>query len=159
MYKERVVHILAIAAFLCAASAAAAGSLPPGNRNPSILSGTYGLNFSGGHSEQGTGHRVVGSGSLILDGAGHVTGGILYCNHDLEQFDAPVTGGSYSVNNDGTGYMTIDTSSDVCGGDHGVDLTLTVVSGGSKVLFAADGSENFFETGFFKPFAGEADHI
>lgn len=142
------------------ATAALAGTLPKGNGKPTLLFGTYGFNFNGGESDDAT-FRASGSGSITFDGGGNVTGGIIHCNNLGREVDSTILGGSYSVNRDGTGYVTVDVSSSekICGEDKGLDLTVSVVSGGTKFLFASDGSDNFYGTGKAIPFAGEADRL
>ncbi len=151
MRTVKLVGLLAIAAMLVA-TAVRAGTLPPGNRNPSYLSGTFGFRFSGG--EPGT-DRVSGVGTITFDGRGNVVGGIFHCDINGAQYNPPIEGGRYSINIDGSGYATIDTGASLCSHAEGVDLYLNIVNGGATVLFATDGSDNFYNTGFFSPFDGE----
>jgi len=65
-----------------------------------ILTGNYTFSFLGDNVTAKT--PLAGSGSVTLNGAGGVTGGIIHCNQD-GQYDTPITGGCYTINSDGTG--------------------------------------------------------
>ncbi len=161
MRSVKFFGLLAMAAMLAATAAMATGVLPPGNRNPALLNGTFGFSFNGGYFSDST-VRASGAGTITFDGRGNVVGGIIKCDIYGGQWNSAITGGSYSVNLDGSGYVTIDTAhsgpndANVCNAfNAGVDLFISVVSGGTKIHFATDGSNNFHGTGEFVPFNGE----
>ncbi len=163
MRRVQLIGLLAMAAMVAATVAMAAGTLPPGNRNPALLNGTFGFSFNGGFYNDTTA-RASGAGTITFDGRGNVVGGIIHCDENTGQRDSAITGGRYSVNLDGSGYVTINTALSgpnddyVCNtGNAGVDLFISVVSGGAKIRFATDGSGNFYDTGYFVPFNGEMD--
>ncbi len=123
-----------------------------------ILAGKYTFSFLGNNV---TGvSPLAGSGSVTLNGAGGVTGGIIRCNQDTE-WDSPIDAGCYTINSDGTGFLAISTSSSVCGKDDGVDLQLAIVpfiNGliGGEFQFSSDGNSVNFTTGFSDAFSGIA---
>ncbi len=160
MLREKGICTLAAAMVIsvCAVGVANATSLPAGNRNPAILSGSYGYNFSGGDADQGSGNIAVGSGTIKFDGRGNVISGIVNCNNGGE-FTSNITGGAYTVNNDGTGFITINTDTEVCGDQPGIDLRISIVNGGARVLLSTDGSNLFYPTGGDGPAAGEFDKL
>lgn len=155
MDKRKVVCLLAMSAVFWTA-AALAGTLPVGDRSPTLLKGTYGFNFvSHFQVNQAPGG---GNGTLVLDGKGNVTGGAAHCNIEGIETDANVTGGKYSLNHDGSGYMTINTDHQFCyTGINGIDLKVSVVHRGAKFLFSSDASNNFYLTGYYMPATGEAE--
>jgi len=123
-----------------------------------ILAGKYTFSFLGNNV---TGvSPLAGSGSVTLNGAGGVLGGVIRCNQDTE-WDSPINGGCYSINSDGTGWLAITTSSLVCGKHDGVDLQLAIVpfiNGliGSEFQFSSDGNSVNSATGFSDAFSGTA---
>ncbi len=132
MGRVKLVGLLAMAAMLVA-TAAGAGTLPPGNRNPAYLNGTFGFQFNGASENEF--HSISGVGTITFDGRGNVVaGGIIRCNDLVSpaQFNSPITGGSYSLNTDGSGYVTINAGGYVCDEDLGVDLNINVVNGGVR---------------------------
>ena len=123
-----------------------------------ILAGKYTFSFLGNNVTAKS--PLAGSGSVTLNGAGGVTGGVIRCNQDTE-WDSPITGGCYSINSDGTGWMAISTTTVVCGKDDGVDLQLAIVpfiNGqiGSQFQFSSDGNDINSNTGFSDAFSGTA---
>jgi hypothetical protein len=129
-----------------------------GAGSKAILAGTYTFSFLGNNV---TGvSPLAGSGSVTLNGGGGVLGGVIRCNQDAE-WDSPITGGCYSINSDGTGWLAITTSSVVCGKHDGVDLQLAIVpfiNGliGSEFQFSSDGNSVNSATGFSDAFSGTA---
>ena len=124
-----------------------------------ILTGTYTFSFLGNNV---TGvSPLAGSGSVTLNGAGGVTGGISRCNQDGQWF-SPITGGCYSIDSDGTGLLAITTNlAVVCGKHEGVDLDLAIVpfiNGqiGGQFQFSSDASGFNSLTGFSDAFSGTA---
>ena len=133
----------------------------PGGGSKAILSGTYTLNFLGSAWDEDGDVPVAGSGSVTLDGKGDVTGGVIRCNFDRDEIISPVTGGCYTVNRDGTAFMTISTSSSVCvsAGLDGVDLQLAISFAGNQFQFSSDASDTNFNTGADVPFSGTANRL
>ena len=129
-----------------------------GAGSKAILTGKYTFSFLGNNVTAKT--PLAGSGAVTLNGAGGVTGGIIRCNQDTE-WDTPITGGCYTINSDGTGFLAITTNSPVCNKDDGVDLDLAIVpfiNGqiGSQFQFSSDGGEINSGTGFSDAFSGTA---
>src|SRR5208283_819290 len=91
-----------------------------------ILAGKYTFSFVG-NNDTGT-SPLAGSGSVTLNGAGGVTGGIIRCNQGTEWYSI-INGGCYTINSDGTGFMAISTTGEgaVCDKHDGVDLELAIV--------------------------------
>ena len=86
-----------------------------------------------------------------------MTGGIIRCNQD-GQFNTPITGGCYTINSDGTGFIAITTSLAVCGKYDGVDLQIAVSQPyGVQFQFSSDGNDVNSETGFHDAFSGTAN--
>jgi hypothetical protein len=134
----------------------------PGGGSKAILSGTYTLNFLGSAWDEDGDVPVAGSGSVTLDGKGDVTGGVIRCNFDRDEIISPVTGGCYTVNTDGTAFMTIATGSDVCDEEEekaGVDLQLAISFAGNQFQFSSDASDTNFNTGADVPFSGTANRL
>ena len=95
MRRVKMVGVLAIGALLVATTAPrAAGNLPPGNRNPSLLNGTYTFNFNGGVTTDSS-SRASGAGTITFDGRGDVVAGIIQCDKGAAQYSSAITGGSY----------------------------------------------------------------
>ncbi len=123
-----------------------------------ILAGKYTFSFLGNNV---TGvSPLAGSGSVTLNGAGGVTGGVIRCNQD-GQWTAPIDGGCYTINSDGTGLLAISTTSPVCNKHYGVDLQLAIVPFinsqiGSQFQFSTDGNNINSATGFSDAFSGTA---
>jgi len=162
MRRIKLVGLLAMGALLVATTAPRANlTLPAGNRSPGLLNGIYAFSFNGGVAND-TAARVSGAGTIQFDGAGDVIAGIIHCQKGTTEYNSAITGGSYSVNTDDSGYVTINTattgpnSDAVCNEQNGVDLFLAIASGG-RVHFATDGSSNFYNTGSKVPFNGEMD--
>ena len=142
---------VAQAVLVCKNSGDAAGS-------KAILAGKYTFSFLGNNV---TGvSPLAGSGSVTLNGAGGVLGGVIRCNQDTE-WTSTITGGCYSINSDGTGWLAITTDFQVCGKHDGVDLQLAIVPFidgqiGAQFQFSSDGNEVNSNTGFSDPFSGTA---
>ncbi len=126
-----------------------------------ILRGTYTFSFLGNNV---TGvSPLAGSGSVTLNGAGGVVAtGTINCNH-TGQYNTPITGGCYTINSDGTGFMAILTSSPVCNRYDGVDLQLAIIPYinsviGGEFQFSSNGSNPAVNslTGYSLPFSGTA---
>lgn len=125
-----------------------------------ILAGTYTFAFLGNNV---TGvSPLSGSGSVTLNGAGRVVGGEINCNQDGEYITS-ITGGCYTINSHGTGFMAITTNNPVCNKDNGVDLRLAIVpfiNGqiGGQFQFSSSGNNPAVNslTGWSDPFSGTA---
>jgi hypothetical protein len=158
-------------AFTCVDSA-------PGGGSPAIISGTYTINFLGSEYDDSGDAPLAGSGSVTVDGKGDVTGGVIRCNQFDSEWTSPITGGCYTVNTDGTAFMTITTNSEdngVCDFADGVDLQLAISFAGNQFQFSSDGSFGSdesvaammiepldvgnFDTGAEDPFAGTANRL
>jgi len=148
---------LMIAALVFWASAigfAQAVTCPPGSKSAALrITGPYKFTFAGSQYHD-PGNPVVGTGTFVSDGHGNITGGTLNLNCFVFQ-STTVVGGCYSLNADGTGFMSLALSDYFCTlFDQGVDLDLAVNSLG--VLFASDASDLNFDSGEYIPFSGTA---
>jgi hypothetical protein len=137
---------VAQAVLICADGGNEAGSL-------ATLAGTYTFTFLGNNITGAS--PLAGSGSVTLNGNGKVTGGIIRCNQ-AGQFTTPITGGCYTINSDGTGFIAITTSELVCGsGYEGVDLDIAVSQPyGVQFQFSSNADSL---AGFFDVFSGTAN--
>jgi len=161
-FRAMLVALAATAVFAAQVGVARATNCGSGTASKAILSGTYTLNFLGNNV---TGvSPLAGSGSVTLDGKGDVTGGVIRCNqfsssNPDDENDATITGGCYTINFDGTGFMAITTTDPVCGKDPGVDLQLAISFAGNQFQFSSDGSEDNSDTGESDPFSGTANRL
>ena len=141
---------VAQAVLICTGGGDEAGS-------PATLAGTYTFTFLGNNINAVS--PLAGSGSVTLNGNGKVTGGIIRCNQAGEEWKSPITGGCYTINSDGTGFIAITTSVVVCGKDDGVDLQIAVSQPyGVQFQFSSDGGIVNSQTGWSDPFSGTANH-
>ncbi len=139
---------VAQAVLICADGGNEAGS-------PATLAGTYTFSFFGANVTNVT--PLAASGSVTLNGNGKVTGGIINCNQD-GQFNTPITGGCYTINSDGTGFIAITTSLAVCGKYDGADLQIAVSQPyGVQFQFSSDANDVNSETGLHDTFSGTAN--
>ncbi|MGC2209159.1 MAG: hypothetical protein WA532_03510 [Candidatus Korobacteraceae bacterium] len=123
--------------------------------SPGTLAGTYTFSFFGAYT---TGvPPIAGTGSVTLNGNGKVTGGIIRCNQ-YTQYNTPITGGCYTINSDGTGFIAITTALPVCHQFDGVDLGIAVSQpGGVQFQFSSDGGLVNSDTGYYDVFSGTAN--
>jgi len=73
-----------------------------------------------------------------------IPGGIINCNYDGTMYEDFIENGFVYLETDGEGTMEIETnsSSGICGtGDNAIELDISVVSSGRKVLFNSNGAE------------------
>lgn len=120
---------------------------PTGNYTLASLNGTYAFTTSGEVISGSSAIPMTRVGSFSADGAGHISGGI----EDVNTFGTPstaiaVTGGSYTVNADGRGVLTLS----FAGGssiDFGIVLTSTsdglMIDETASSSQASTGSGNF----------------
>jgi len=124
-----------------------------GTVSPGLLTGNYTLSFQGINDAANS--PFAGSGSIHLDGKGNVIAGIINCNFSGTEYHSTISGGCYSINSDGTGFMEIATTEDVvCGKAADVNLQLAIVSGGRQFQFSSDADTT---TGTNRPFSGTAN--
>ncbi len=152
---KRLFSALALAAAFWAAACGGYGgtpiTLPPpvGNFSNASLNGQYafvtnGESFTGGFSPVPL-SRV---GTFIADGAGHITGGVEDTNAPGNvNLPAAITGGSYTVNADGRGFVTLQFSQASI--DFGITLTSTndglLIDETSNASQSSTGSGNFIK--------------
>ncbi len=142
---------VAQAVLICADGGNQAGS-------PATLAGTYTFTFSGANVLTNV-SPLAASGSVTLNGNGRVTGGIINCNQ-AGQFNTPITGGCYTINSDGPGFIAITTSLAVCGQYVGVDLQIAISQPyGVQFQFSSDANDVNSETGFHDAFSGTANRL
>jgi len=108
---------------------------------PDLLAGSYDVRFWGPDAD------LVGDCTVVVNGAGLVTGGTCRCNDGGAAYLSEIEGGTYTPGENcqsSTGYLTFVTSSDlVCGITSTVVLDYTVAAGGTEVLFACDETNKF----------------
>ena len=156
MFKNgKWLMIAAIFFWASAAGFAQVVTCPPGSKATAFrITGPYKFTFAGSQYTD-AGNPIIGTGTFVSDGNGNITGGTLNLNCDTSQATYTVTAGCYSLNTDGTGFMSLALSDYFCGiFDVGVDLDLAVNSLG--VLFASDASDLNFDSGENVPFSGTA---
>jgi hypothetical protein len=111
---------------------------PTGNFTPASLSGTYAFVTSGEFATSTTAPTpFVRTGSFVADGTGHITGGV----YDLVNAGGsgttpsspnPITGGSYTVNPNGRGTLTLNVNSGGTPGSINFGFVLTSGSSGTS---------------------------
>ena len=108
---------------------------------------------------------LSGVGYFSVNCAGAVLpGGIINCNNDDAEYENFIEGGGVFLEKDGEGTMLIETegSDGICGYYNALELDISVVLGGKRVLFNSDGEEYADsglvpQTGYKVPFTGRAD--
>jgi len=156
MFKNgKWLTIAAVVFWASAIGLAQAVTCPPGTKDAAPrITGPYKFTFAGSQYYD-PGNPVVGTGTFISDGHGNITRGTLNLNCFVYQSTVTITGGCYSLNADGTGFMSLALSDYFCTlFDLGVDLDLAVNNLG--ILFASDASDLNFVTGEYIPFSGAA---
>lgn len=92
-------------------------------------------------------------------------GGIIDCNVDGDEYEDFIEGGGIFLETDGEGTVLIETNSSdgICdSGDDAIELDVSVVSGGKKVLFNTNGVEyaqsgTVAQAGYEEYFTGRAE--
>lgn len=120
---------------------------PTGNYNLASLNGTYAFTTSGEVISGSSAIPMTRVGSFSADGAGHISGGI----EDVNTFGTPstaiaVTGGSYTVNADGRGTLTLDF---VSGNSINFGIVLTSTSDGLMIDETASNNQASTGSGNF----------
>jgi hypothetical protein len=141
--KSPILLSLCCAAALWATACGGGGSTPPppppnngfSNNN---LAGQYAFYMSGEDGSTGEGEPYARVGSFTANGSGVITGGVedvnlIFSGEGVNEFT--ITGGSYTVNSDGTGSLTLIDST----GSLTFAITLTSSTGGYIVDFPTDG--------------------
>jgi len=156
--------VVAVLFWAAAIGSAQAVTCPSGNNKSAIgrVSGPYNFNYAGTIAQHAGNEPVAGTGSFVADGKGNITGGTFNMNCEGFEFKDTVAGGCYSINQDGTGFISLVFSGPVpCffgSNSAGVDLDIIVNSTGSEISFAGDASDRNFFTGLAIPFSGVASH-
>ena len=149
---NRLLTAAVAAAALWAAACSSHGTTitpppPTGNYTLASLNGTYAFTTSGEVITGSSAIPMTRVGSFAADGSGHITGGI----EDVNTSGTPsapnaVTGGSYTVNPDGRGTLTLNFAS---GNSINFGIVLTSTSDGlmidetASTSQASTGSGNF----------------
>ena len=120
---------------------------PTGNYTLASLNGTYAFTTSGEVITGSSAIPMTRVGSFTADGAGHISGGI----EDVNTFGTPstaiaVTGGSYTVNADGRGTLTLNFAS---GNSINFGTVLTSTSDGLMIDETASASQASTGSGNF----------
>ncbi len=129
------------------------------------IRGTYNFALGGNIANDAANGPVAGTGYFSVDGNGNVISGFILLNCQGENTGVFATGGCYSINGDGTGFMSLALSGSVCSfssgppfsTDSGVDLDLAVNA--NTVSFSSDASDRNFNTGALIPFTGVANQF
>lgn len=139
--QKNIFTVLAVLTAISLAACGGSGNSPFGGdvvnaQGPftnASLQGAYAYSFNGRESD---GDFVVAVGRLVLDGNGNITSGTQRRTEQGIEFQFPVTG-SYSVNADGTGTLTMrfNGSVDTWG--------IVVVANGQKVKMISIEPNNF----------------
>jgi hypothetical protein len=114
-------RLVLLGAILAAAFAAACGGggtvvqLPPppvpGGFSNASFNGQYAFSMSGRELCVGVGSFFARAGSITADGAGHITGGVEDVNTCTGVLKLQFTGGTYSVQPDGRGILSLTNNS------------------------------------------------
>jgi len=130
---NRLLTAAVAAAALWAAACSSNGTTitpppPTGNYTLASLNGTYAFTTTGEVITGSSAIPMTRVGSFSADGSGHITGGI----EDVNTFGTPstanaITGGSYTVNPDGRGTLTLNFAS---GNSINFGTVITSTSGG-----------------------------
>jgi hypothetical protein len=108
---------------------------------PDLKAGSYDIRFWEPDS------TVVGDCTVVVNGAGLVTGGTCRCNNDGDAYLSEIEGGTYTPGENcqsSTGYLTFVTSSDeVCGITSTMILDYAVAAGGTEIMFGCDPANDF----------------
>jgi hypothetical protein len=111
------------------------GFVPRGNFSDASLSGQYVYQISGiDFSTNGTPYREAGV--WVADGNRHITGGMDDFAEGSRGVASNTISGSYAVNNDGTGNITLNAGSTT------LTFAITLVSSSKVYLIEADGAAN-----------------
>src|SRR6266567_3468621 len=153
---KRLLLILSIVTAFWTAACSSGGSSvtpppPTGNFSAASLNGQYAFVTSGEVFTPGSISAIPLSrvGSFTADGQGHITGGVEDVNAAGTITNAiPITGGSYAINADGRGTLSLSLGSNTL--QFGITLTSTSTGDGLMIdeTFsnqASTGSGNFFK--------------
>ena len=112
---------------------------PTGNFGLSSLKGTYAFTTTGRVVTTTGETSLARVGSFVADGMGHITGGVEDVNEATVGANAAVqiTGGSYTVNADGRGTLTLDVAA--TGAPSTINFGIVLTSGKSGSVPASDG--------------------
>ncbi len=111
----------------------------------------------------GTGYFTVAVTSASKCRSGVVVaGGIIDCTVSGTEYESFIEDGSVFLETDGEGTMEIETNGDVCDYYEAIELDISVVSGGKKVLFSSNGAEyvssgTVENTGYEETITGRAE--
>ncbi|MBZ5700989.1 MAG: hypothetical protein LAN84_04010 [Acidobacteriia bacterium] len=118
--KRAVLLVALLAASFAAACNGGSGSgtifVPPppaGNFTNASLKGQYAFSMTGRELCGSTGSLFARVGSITADGNGHITGGVEDVNVCSGVLTLPFTGGSYSIQADGRGTLSLSNSTGV----------------------------------------------
>ena len=150
---NRVLTALVAAAALWSAACSGGGGSniqpppPTGNYSLADLNGTYAFITNGEVFDGNSFNPLARVGSFVADGQGHITDGVEDVN-EVSFGVTPaisITGGSYTVNPDGRGVLTLDLGSSSI--DFGITLTSTsdglMIDETNNSSQASTGSGNF----------------
>jgi len=143
---KRASFLLVVAAGLWAGACSGGGTIPPPPPPPnngfsnSSMQGQYAFSMSGSTFDQTTGSVVPFTrvGSFIADGKGNITGGVEDVNLNFASNGSgrlAFTGGSYAINSDGRGTLSLIDSS----GTLAFSVTMATSSSGYIMATPSDG--------------------
>jgi hypothetical protein len=167
--KLLLLSLVSAAALWSASCGGGGGSVatpppPVGGFTNASLSGQYAFVTNGEVFANGAAAPtpVARTGSFMADGSGNITGGVedVVEPNALPNLAVPITGGSYTVNADGRGTLTLNVASGGVPSSINFGIVLTSTSDGllidetSTAAQASTGSGNFFKqdtTAFTNP--------
>jgi len=141
---KRLLFTLAACAALWTAACSSGSSTPPpppaGNFTLSSLKGTYAFTTSGEVFSNGTEVNLVRTGSFTANGSGAINAGGVYdtvIEGGTSGIAIPITGGSYTVNADGRGSLTLNVNAS--GVATSINFGFVLTSGSSGTSPATSG--------------------
>lgn len=159
---NRLITALVAAAALWTAACGGGGATinpppPTGKYSTASLNGTYAFVTSGEVLNATSAVSMVRAGSFAADGTGHITGGVEDVNASGTVSSAStITGGSYTVNADGRGTLTLNVVATGFNSAINFGITLTSTSGGLMIDETTTGQVSTGSGNFVKqtgPFA------
>jgi len=137
MARSKFIMSLLVAVAFCAMAGTSFALTKP--KPKCAFTGAYSFNLWAPDDD------LYGVGYVSVNCAGKVLpGGIINCNYDGTMYEDFIENGFVYLETDGEGTMEIETnsSSGICGtGDNAIELDISVVSSGRKVLFNSNGAE------------------
>jgi hypothetical protein len=128
------VAVLALLAISCGGSGSSSPTPPPatGNFSNASLKGTYAFSMSGTDASINVGAFLSRVGSFVADGSGNISMGVEVVSDGGNINQVQFTGGTYSIQSNGKGTLTLNTLSG------GLGLTIALNSANKGVMLQTD---------------------